>query len=87
MKWLHEQGDEAHEEFDDYVVLHELYKPALKIYTYDKPRTNVIMGLFAEHLRETKQFGEAGVIFEYLLFENALECYIMAKKGNKQLSS
>lgn len=87
LKWLHEQGDEAHEEFDDYVVLHELYKPALKIYTYDKPRTNVIMGLFAEHLRETKQFGEAGVIFEYLIdLENALECYIMAKKWKQALS-
>lgn len=87
LKWLHEQGDEAHEEFDDYVVLHELYKPALKTYTYDKPRTNVIMGLFAEHLRETKQFGEAGVIFEYLIdLENALECYIMAKKWKQALS-
>ncbi|KHC51050.1 elongator complex protein 1 [Candida albicans P60002] len=45
------------------------------------------MGLFAEHLRETKQFGEAGVIFEYLIdLENALECYIMAKKWKQALS-
>ncbi|CAX42359.1 subunit of Elongator complex,putative [Candida dubliniensis CD36] len=87
LKWLHEQGETAHEEFDDYVVLHELYKPALKIYTYDKTRTNTVMGLFAEHLREKKEYGEAGVIFEYLAdLENALQCYVMAKKWKQALS-
>ena len=87
LKWLHEQGETAHEEFDDYVVLHELYKPALKIYTYDKTRTNTVMGLFAEHLREKKDYGEAGVIFEYLAdLENALQCYVMAKKWKQALS-
>lgn len=87
LKWLHEQGETAHEEFDDYVVLHELYKPTLKIYTYDKTRTNTVMGLFAEHLREKKEYGEAGVIFEYLAdLENALQCYVMAKKWKQALS-
>ena len=45
LKWLHEQGDEAHEEFDDYVVLHELYKPALKTYTYDKTQNKCNHGI------------------------------------------
>lgn len=87
LNWLHEQGEESYEEFDDYVVQHDLYKAALKIYVYDKARTSVIMKLFAEHLRELKEFGEAGVTFEYLDdLENALECYITAKKWKQALS-
>ncbi|RCK56695.1 Elongator complex protein 1 [Candida viswanathii] len=59
LSWLHEQGEASYAEFDDYVVQHDLYKPALKTYVYDKARTNAIMKLFAEHLKELKEFGEA----------------------------
>ncbi|EMG48183.1 IKI3 Elongator complex protein 1 [Candida maltosa Xu316] len=87
LKWLHEQGEEAYEEFDDYVVVHDLYKAALKLYVYDKPRTDVIMKLFAFDLKEKKEFSEAGITFEFLHMDNAaLECYIMAKKWKQALS-
>jgi elongator complex protein 1 len=87
LSWLHEQGEASYAEFDDYVVQHDLYKPALKTYVYDKARTNAIMKLFAEHLKELKDFGEASITFEYLNdLESALECYVIAKKWKQALS-
>ncbi|KAI5965550.1 ELP1 [Candida pseudojiufengensis] len=87
LNWLHERGKEAYDDFDDYVVKHGLYKLALKIYTYDKDRTNVILSLFANHLQEAANFSEAGLAFEYLGdLTKALENYILAKKWRQALS-
>ncbi|CAI5759257.1 unnamed protein product [Candida verbasci] len=89
LQWLHEQGQDSHETFDDYVVTHDLFKAALKIYDYsgDKKRTNDILKLYAEHLHELKNFSEAAITFEYLEdYPNALENYVTAKKWKQALS-
>lgn len=87
MNWLHELGEGAFTEFDAYVVKHDLYKLGLKIYEYNKERSNDIMYLFAEHLQKTINFSEAGLAFEYLgKLDQALENYILAKKWKSALS-
>lgn len=87
LNWLHELGEGAFTEFDAYVVKHDLYKLGLKIYEYNKERSNDIMYLFAEHLQKTINFSEAGLAFEYLgKLDQALENYILAKKWKSALS-
>ncbi|KAI5955316.1 ELP1 [Candida jiufengensis] len=87
LNWLHERGEDAYTEFDNYVVKHELYKLALKIYVYEKNRTNDIMNLFAEFLQKSVNFSEAGLTYEYLgELDKALENYILAKKWKQALS-
>ncbi|WLF80400.1 Putative elongator complex protein 1 [Lodderomyces elongisporus] len=87
LQWLHEMGDEAYERFDNYVVKHELYKLAMKIYTYDKKRTNDVMSLFANYLHDQTNFGESALTYEYLEdLDSALENYILAKKWRQALS-
>ncbi|KAG7661958.1 ELP1 [[Candida] subhashii] len=87
LQWLFEQGEEVYDKFDEYVVLHELYKPALKIYNYDKRRHNDILKLFGEYLQTKQEYSEAGLIFEYLYdYETALENYILAKKWKLALA-
>lgn len=87
LNWLHELGEGAFAEFDAYVVKHDLYKLGLKIYEYNKKRSNDIMYLFAEHLQKTINFSESGLAFEYLgKLDQALENYILAKKWKSALS-
>ncbi|KAI3405514.2 ELP1 [Candida oxycetoniae] len=87
LHWLNEKGEDAYQEFDDYVVKHQMYKPALKIYTYNKKRTNDIMSLFAVFLHNNASFGESAIAYEYLGdLDDALENYILAKKWRQALS-
>lgn len=87
LNWLHEIGKDSHEEFDEYVVAHDLYKSSLNIYKYDDERTNDILALFAQYLHSQQTFDEAALTYEYLNdFENALESYILAKKWKEALA-
>lgn len=85
--WLHELGNEASSEFDDYVVKHALYKDALAIYRYDDLRNKQILALYADFLFDEKKFNEAGVIFEYLGSpEQALESFVLCKRWKEALA-
>ncbi|CAH6722011.1 elongator complex protein 1 [[Candida] jaroonii] len=82
LNWLYELGPEVQDEFDDYLIKHELYKEALKIYQYnqDNARINQILNMFAQYLRNEKNFEEAGITFESLGDDkDALDCYILGK--------
>ncbi|ODV79037.1 IkappaB kinase complex, IKAP component [Suhomyces tanzawaensis NRRL Y-17324] len=85
--WLHELGSASYEEFDDYVVNHELYQCALSIYRYDDSRSNQIYKLYGSHLADKQLYSEAGLVYEYLNdFQNALKNYISAKRWREALS-
>ncbi|CAK9441233.1 uncharacterized protein LODBEIA_P51020 [Lodderomyces beijingensis] len=87
LQWLNERGEEAYKEFDEYVVSHDLYKLALKMYTYNKERTSDIMSLFATFLHEKANFSESAITYEYLgRLDEALENYVLAKKWRQALS-
>ncbi|KAK6199389.1 RNA polymerase II Elongator subunit [Scheffersomyces amazonensis] len=87
LHWLFEIGSESHQEFDDYVVQHELYKKALSIYKYDDTRSNAILHLYAEHLNAQQEYVEAAISYEFLgQYENAIENYILSKRWNESLS-
>ena len=87
LQWLHELGEEVHEEFDTYVVDHELYKSALTIYNYNEDRSNDIYKLYAVDLRNHQNFNESALTYEYLNdYENALENYILGKKWKEALT-
>lgn len=84
---LHEMGEEVYEEFDNYVVEHQLYKSALDIYRYDDKRSSIILNLYAIYLREQQEFAESALTFEYLKdYENAVENYILGKRWREALS-
>lgn len=87
LKWLFEIGVEAREEFDEYVVKHELYKHALAIYKYDAERTKAILQLYADYLQDNSKFVEAAVTFEYLGDkQRALANFISAKRWKEALA-
>lgn len=86
IQWLFELGSECELEFDNYVVKHELYKPALSIYKYDEARYNLILKLYADNLSEKKVFDEAALAYEYLKdHENALDNYVLCKRWKEAL--
>lgn len=87
LNWLFEIGLEATPEFDEYVVMHELYKNALAIYKYDAERTKQVLALYAEFLHEKSNFVEAAVTFEFLDDkQRALDSYVSAKRWKEALS-
>lgn len=87
LNWLHELGEECFEEFDDYVIDHDLYKHALGIYRYDNKRSRDILGLHAQYLHNNHNYNESGLAYEYLGdFTNALENYIMGKKWKEAMA-
>lgn len=87
LDWLFEIGQDSHDEFDDYVVAHDLYKKALLIYKYDNARSNRILALYADYLHSQQNFNESALAYEYLHdFENALENYILGKKWKEALA-
>ncbi|EGV62034.1 Putative elongator complex protein 1 [Yamadazyma tenuis] len=89
LDWLYQLGDKSKSEFDDYVIEHTLYKKALYIYNYEnnKERYNETLHMFAQHLRNEKNYAEAGFSFESLgELEEALECYIFSKNWKEALS-
>lgn len=85
--WLHSMGEEAYDEFDEYLVNHDLYREALNIYRYDDRRHRNTLYLYAHYLTQVQLYGEAGLTYEYLGDkEKALENFISAKKWKEALS-
>lgn len=86
LTWLHQLGQEAVPELDDYVVKHSLFKHALAIYKYDEARSKHILGLYADSLFDAKNFSEAGIAYEHLNnTQSALESYILAKRWREAM--
>lgn len=87
LDWLHEMGSESQSELDDYVIDNYLYKHALSLYKYDDGRSNDILHMFAQQLRNEKNYAEAGYIFESLKeLEESMECYILGKCWKEAIS-
>lgn len=87
LDWLHEIGEEAYDEFDNFVIDHDLYKNALGIYRYNKNRTDDILSLHAQFLHNQHEYNESALTYEYLNdFSNALENYILGKKWKEALA-
>lgn len=89
LDWLYELGEDAQEEFDDYVIKHSLYKKALSIYNYDsnKARYDQVLHMFAQYLRNESKYTEAGLTFESLgEIDEALDCYINSKNWREALT-
>lgn len=87
LSWLFELGEDRNEEFDAYVVSHNLYTKALALYRHDNKRFRRILILYASFLSETSEFLEAARIFEFLdEFQLALENYLLAKSWKEALT-
>lgn len=84
--WLHDLGEDFKSELNDYVIAHSLYKNALELYGRDEKRRDEILYLYARHLKNISEYGEAGKAHEYLgEREAALENYILGKQWKEAL--
>lgn len=73
------------DEIVDFIIDHELYKHALKLYRYDESNFNLILKNYANYLHDKTQYVEAALAYEKLgMYEDALEDYIT---GNKWLEA
>ncbi|KAK6463649.1 RNA polymerase II Elongator subunit [Scheffersomyces coipomensis] len=87
LDWLHEIGTDTDEEFDAYVVQHDLFKKALNIYKYNDSRSNTILRLYADDLHEKQEYAESALAYEYLGdFSNAVENYVSCKRWKECLA-
>ncbi|EGW35680.1 uncharacterized protein SPAPADRAFT_147183 [Spathaspora passalidarum NRRL Y-27907] len=87
LKWLFELGPDCAGEFDEYVISHELYTVALRMYEGDQARSRVMLRLYARYLSESSLFSDAAVAFEYLGdISDAIDNYSLAKKWKQALS-
>lgn len=87
LNWLNELGEDAYEEFAQYVIDHDLYKYAFGIYRYNKERSNYILSLHAQFLHNKHEYVESAIAYEFLEdYENALENYILAKRWKEALA-
>lgn len=82
-----ENNGEVTEEFQDFVVQHDLYKNALSIFHYDLEKQDVILDLYARNLYSKQEYVEAGLTYELLKnYEDALESYILGQKWREALT-
>jgi elongator complex protein 1 len=58
---LYEMGNDVFEEMKNYVVKHELYSTALRLYRYNHEKLQVIMGLYATFLEGVSRYPDAGL--------------------------
>jgi len=52
---------DAFDEVKTYTIKHDLYQEALELYRYREEKLHEIMRLYADHLRQTSKFREAGI--------------------------
>ncbi|ODV62812.1 Elongator subunit IKI3 [Ascoidea rubescens DSM 1968] len=79
--------DDINGEIDDYVVNHNLYTEALKLFEYESIRFNEILKYYAEYLYEEHEYIESGLAYELLNdYRNAIESYIMGRAWSKAIS-
>lgn len=73
------------DEIVDFIIDHELYKHALKLYRYDDKNFNLILNNYANYLHDKTNYVDAALAYEKLgMYEDALEDYIT---GNKWLEA
>ncbi len=74
-------------EFNNYIVEHELYQNALNLCQYDTIRTNEILSLYANYLQGKREYNEAAIIFEFINnLEDAAFCYQLSGQWKECLS-
>ena len=82
-----EEGKDVQDEIIDFIIDHELYKHALKLYRYDEKNFNLILKFFASYLHSTQKYTQSAIIYEKLAeLENALENYILGKNWREAIS-
>lgn len=79
------EKEDIKDEIVDFIIDHELYKHALKLYRYDEANFNLILKNYANYLHDKCKYIDAALAYEKLgMFEDALEDYIT---GNKWLEA
>lgn len=87
LHWLFEMGSDAYDEYDRYVVSHDLYKCALVAFKYDSERCNLLYRLYADYMSGQRMYSEAAMVYEFLGdIENASEYYILGKNWKEAIS-
>lgn len=87
LSWLFQLADESFEEFETYMISHNLYCTALRLTKHIEPVRNLVLKHFAIHLANTKDFAEAARLFEFLdESQMAMENFIKAKLWREALS-
>ncbi|KAJ8100380.1 IKI3 family-domain-containing protein [Lipomyces tetrasporus] len=82
-----EQGNDVFSEVEKYVVSHNLYKNAMKIYKYEPIKQYAILKLFAKHLKSHNEFKEAGLAYELLGdYADALDSYVLGSHWREALA-
>jgi elongator complex protein 1 len=67
------------EDVENYVVKHNLYQQALRLYRYEETRHRALTDLYAAYLKSVSRFREAGLAYESLgNYSSAVDCYIKA---------
>lgn len=85
--WLHEIGEDAENEFDDYTVQHSLYQTALQTHHDNAKRVQELTRLFADHLHEQQNYLDAATSYEFLGdLKSACENYVLAKRWREALA-
>ncbi|PSK39223.1 hypothetical protein C7M61_001826 [Candidozyma pseudohaemuli] len=87
LSWLFQLADETFEEFETYMISHNLYRTALRLTKHIELARNLILKHFANHLANTRDFAEAARLFEFLdESQMALDNFIKAKLWKEALS-
>jgi elongator complex protein 1 len=76
------------EEFKGYATKHSLYQQGLELYRYQENQLNQILALYANYLKSSSKFKEAGIAYESLHeFSKAAEAYAAAHCWGEALYS
>ncbi|KAK9328363.1 IKI3 family-domain-containing protein [Lipomyces starkeyi] len=82
-----EDGNDVFSEVEKFVVTHNLYKNALRIYKYEPLKQYAILKLFAKHLKSNNEFKEAGLAYELLGdYADALDSYVFGSHWREALA-
>lgn len=87
LRWLFEQTNQTSEEFEAYVVSHDLYNDALSLTKRDDQARKLILKLFALYLSENLEYAESARIYELLSEQElALDNFLKARLWKESLS-
>ncbi|KAH3669453.1 hypothetical protein OGAPHI_001574 [Ogataea philodendri] len=68
------------DEILEFVIEHSLYKHALALYRYTKDKFDLVMKSYADHLHESREYGDAALAYETLsMKKEALENHVLAR--------
>ncbi|GMM30737.1 Elongator subunit [Martiniozyma asiatica (nom. inval.)] len=75
------------DEIVQFIIDHELYEHALKIYRYTFDKFEIILRLYADWLHDHSEFNDAALAYERLkLWDDALEDYINARMWREAIA-